>query len=77
MDCGDLVGYVEDIVDNLLTHVQILTPLSTCGHGGLPAVTPWHEAKLHVCSGGLVGARKLVWKPSLAKFHFQKNVILH
>ncbi|CAI9298655.1 unnamed protein product [Lactuca saligna] len=39
------------MVDNLLTHVQILAPLSPCGHGGSPVVTPGHEAKLYVCSG--------------------------
>ncbi|CAI9270968.1 unnamed protein product [Lactuca saligna] len=55
LGCGDLVRHVEDMVDNLLTHVQILAPLSPCGHGGSPAVTPGHEAKLYVCSRGLVG----------------------
>ncbi|CAI9267203.1 unnamed protein product [Lactuca saligna] len=62
-----LGGFImpKDMVDNLLTHVQILAPLSPCGHGGSPAVTPGHEAKLYVCSGGLVGARKLARKPSL------------
>ena len=44
-----------------------------CGHGGSSAVTPGHEAKLNVCSRGLVGARKLAPKPSLEKFPFQKN----
>ncbi|CAI9298804.1 unnamed protein product [Lactuca saligna] len=73
LGCGDLVRHVEDMVDNLLTHVQILALLSPCGHGGPPAVTPGHEAKPHVCSGGLVGTRKLARKPSLGKFPFQKN----
>ena len=77
MGCGDLVRHVEDMVDNLLTHVQILTLLSPCGHGGSPAVTPGHEAKPHVCSGGLVGARKLARKPSLGKFPFQKKIVLN
>ncbi|CAI9270148.1 unnamed protein product [Lactuca saligna] len=63
------------MVDNLLTHVQILTPLSPCGHGGSPAVTPGHEAKLYVCSGGQIGARKLARKPSLGKFPFQKKML--
>ena len=43
---GDLVRHVEDMVDNLLTNVQILAPLSPCGGGGLSAVTPGHEQSL-------------------------------
>ncbi|CAI9288050.1 unnamed protein product [Lactuca saligna] len=48
LGCGDLVRHVEDMVDNLLIHVQILTLLSPCGHGGSSAVTPGYEAKPHV-----------------------------
>ncbi|KAL7597650.1 hypothetical protein Lser_V15G26752 [Lactuca serriola] len=42
-------------------------------HGGSPAVTPGHETKPHVCSGGLVGARKMARKPPLGMFPFQKK----
>lgn len=67
---GDLVRHMKDMLDNLLTHIQILTLLNPCGHGGSSVVTPGHEAKPHVCNGGLVGMRKLIRKPSLSKFPF-------
>ncbi|KAI3517134.1 hypothetical protein L1887_16342 [Cichorium endivia] len=47
---------------------------SPCGHGGTPAVTPEHETKSHVRSGGLVDARKLAQIYSLGKFPFPKSV---
>lgn len=59
LGCCDLVRHVKDMVDNLLIYIQILTLLSPRGHGGSFAVTPGHEAKPHIYSGRLVGARKL------------------
>lgn len=39
-----LVKYVEDMIDNLLTHIQILTLRNPYDHGSLSAVTPRHES---------------------------------
>ena len=68
--------HIEDILDNLLTHVQIISLISPCGHGGSPVVTSGgHETQTHVRSVGLVSARKLLaQKPSLGKFHFKKKL---
>lgn len=39
LGCSDLVMYIKDMINNLLTHVKIMTLLSFRDHGGLHEVT--------------------------------------
>lgn len=76
LGCGNLLRHVKDMVNNLLTYVQIMILFNPCNHEMFICNDSRTGDIVSCLQSGLVGSGKLVWNPHLGSSPPKKNLQL-